>query len=395
MEIETNHDVRAMRSAMRRCGGHGLLVRAAAASTSRSSSSRSTTTTKTARTVTTTIIPPAFEDAALTWARQHPESARACLEVPPPVERARQLFPPVFRTLEEFWSQRHWVLTTDHEKALVSHVLSAPLTVLPVLLLLLNNNRSSSSSISSQQEGAEEGSSAATTDYHHHVCFVGARAEASLPVQYWRELLGLLDNASSRNNDDDTISSPPSRPQHYHLHFTGPELIPRPNVSLFLPPRQPQSRNDPGSTTTIMTLQWHQPCKLHELVVDDDVPLSFDVLICLNPGFGHDHLRDSWRPSLPSIFHQRHDGPERSTSPNVLVTAHSALDAARDATWLRDECGIDITYRPNPFASRIRYLDPFQTTTDDHGQQNDHSVQPNLYYAIYRSDGSNNEHDVK
>jgi hypothetical protein len=211
-------------------------------------------------------------------------------------------------------------LNTDHEKALVSHVLSAPLTAFHLL--------SSSSSLLRSKEQDDDDS--VSTSQQQQVCFVGARAEASLPVHYWRELLGLLVVAQNNNKNDNNHhndhqheheqhgKTPRQRRRHYQLHFTGPELIQRPNVSLFLPPSSTTtaaSKHHSSSSSTSVTLQWHAPCKFHEWVMIQQAttattvlhsadPPYIDALICLNPGFGHPHLRDCWRPSLPWIFPQ-------------------------------------------------------------------------------------------
>jgi hypothetical protein len=392
---------------MRRRGGHGLfpvLVRAVTTSTT-STTTRTRTTIAAAAAAAAAATASSFssssslEDAALIWARQNPVAAQSCLEPPPflLLDDDPPLMP--FGTLEEYWSYRQWGLNTDHEKALVSHVLSAPLTAFH---LFLSSNDDDSFSVSQQR-----------------VCFVGARAEASLPVQYWRELLGLIVATGANNNNDNTNShheqhgkTQPRRRRHYQLHFTGPELVRHPNVSLFLPPTTTttitkQHTTSSSSTTTTMssssssssltptmTLQWHAPCLFHNwkmatTVLFDPPDAFFDALICLNPGFGHPHLRDCWRPSLPWIFPQSQSLPphsRRSPPPPVLVTAHSAVDAKRDAQWLRDEWGVDITYQRNPFASRLRYHDPFSTTNnigDNTNNTDDSLVQPNLFYGIY------------
>ena len=68
---------------------------------------------------------------------------------------------------------------------------------------------------------------------------------------------------------------------------------------------------------------------------------------------------------------------EREQRPTILLTAHSQLDAERDAALLTQELSISsspgkrtINYVENPFASRIDYQDPF----DDK-----HLVRPNHY----------------
>jgi hypothetical protein len=61
----------------------------------------------------------------------------------------------------------------------------------------------------------------------------------------------------------------------------------------------------------------------------------------------------------------------------LWLTAHSELDAERDAHLLLDQWGIHVDYRPNPFASRIVYQDPFDKS---------HFVSPNKYVAWISND---------
>lgn len=259
-----------------------------------------------------------YEDPALSWARSHSIEAQACLNVPkfttkPPVDLERYEPDRPIRSwkLEDYLLHRNWHTDNEHQRTLISHVLSAPLTISNIL---------------------------STTKPNTVACLVGARAEASLPPHHWLELLELLrlhKNLCRR----------------LELHFTGPELIRRPDVSMFT---QAQSNSS-------VTLKWHAPCKFHEL--DDELVSSFDVLIFLNPGFGHPNLTIDWKPTLPL------------TKPS-LITAHSELDAERDRKFLSSMYDMEVDYKTNPFASRIKYLDPVSNVKG-------HFVQPNFLYGIY------------
>lgn len=253
-----------------------------------------------------------FEDSALTWARNHTVEAQACLNAPEFTTRHNHhLLADVPTTLENYLLHRNWQTDSEHKRSLISHVLSAPLTASHILSKAKPNTVG---------------------------CFVGARSEASLPHYYWLELLDLI---SLDNRDSDRL----------RLHFTGPELTRRPDVSIFTK----------AQLNSSVTLTWHAPGKYHDLA--DDLVASFDVLIFLNPGFGHPNLIDDWHPTLPM------------TKP-TLVTAHSELDADRDQRFLKTMYGIEIDYKINPFASRIKYLDPVS-------KDKEHYVQPNLLYGIY------------
>ena len=61
-----------------------------------------------------------------------------------------------------------------------------------------------------------------------------------------------------------------------------------------------------------------------------------------------------------------------------MLTAHSEYDAARDAAFLHEVCGGDVSvvdYVENPFAANIEYPDPFLEG---------HLVRPNHFVAVVR-----------
>jgi splicing suppressor protein 51 len=175
-------------------------------------------------------------------------------------------------------------------------------------------------------------------------CCIGARAEATLPVEYWREVLLVL-----------------GKPVHIHLNFVGPDVHDaRQDVTL-------SYRN------SILMLRWMRNATFHEYYEEnDDELLDYDAYILLNPGVGHPHLQKDWRPTLDLLFDHSRNGSR--TTP-VVLTAHSEIDAARDGQYLRDLYfpREEITYHENPFASRIHYEDPF-----DDG----HMVRPNHYATV-------------
>jgi hypothetical protein len=180
-------------------------------------------------------------------------------------------------------------------------------------------------------------------------CCIGARAEAQLPQQYWKELL-VLAEASGQTID-------------CRLDFVGPEILRRPKVRLFH-----------GNSS--MTLRWPFNGKLHDYLAqqeEDNTQLlmsHWDAFILFNPGMGHENLQKEWKPTVDLLL----DAFQTPRRP-LLLTAHSALDAVREANVL---CNYLLETAPlyveNPFASRIKYQDPFD---------NRHVVRPNHYvYGI-------------
>jgi hypothetical protein len=127
---------------------------------------------------------------------------------------------------------------------------------------------------------------------------------------------------------------------------------------------------------------------------------DYDFMVFFNPGFGHPNLRNNWDETLRLILHL-HDNyyddsdkcirkkrPRRSDGRVLLLTAHSKVDAERDAKFLAEKFGIDhVMYNENPFASRIQYLDPFGNFDDGEKYDDDrtsdpHFIRPNHYMAI-------------
>lgn len=298
------------------------------------------------------------EDRALQWARAHPHIAQQCLDPPPLIDSADHLEHENYnnhshthkhcRDFDDYWKHRKWrfptssLITKDTRplaQSLTTHVLSAPLTIAQQFATFLSTNQ--------QQQ--------------QRWCCVGARAEASLPTLYWRELLIVLDwiqhhhttttstNHNSTTGNNNIIIS---------LDFVGPEL---------------PTTNRPSETLTYkdsaITLNWNKASKFHEL--DPNFALSYNGYILFNPGLAHPHLASDWRPTVELILH---------TKQPLLLTAHSLLDANRDAKLLSQYLPTPATtptptpihYVPNPFASRITYQDPFD---------NSHMVQPNHYVA--------------
>jgi hypothetical protein len=251
------------------------------------------------------------------WARKNADVARACLKVPPLSKQTHDCHS--FTNFEEYWQEacRKWdfssVKNNPHEREwaqrLVSHVLSAPLT-------LAHHFPSQKPSL--------------------RICLVGARAEATLPLDYWREILV----ASNITNNDSSL--------RWELDFCGPDVVAVQNhVTL---------KHD----TSTLTINWLNSGYLHDMT---DMPL-WDGFALFNPGLGHDHLRQGWLPTLELVL---------KTRKPVLLTAHSERDAHRDATLLQELLllGQPVTYHENAFASRITYKDP----------HDNHLIHPNLFYA--------------
>jgi hypothetical protein len=268
-----------------------------------------------------------FVDPALEWGRQNPAIAEHCLKVPLPSNNATATTSSSpLHSLEAYWKWRQWDFSAAksseeqmHAKAIVSHVLSAPLTLATFFQKVNNNNNNNN-----------------PPKRRHHWCCVGARAEATLPLELWKEFLVA---ASSTNNNDSIQLS---------LDFIGPEI--------------PCAKNLPPQTLTYndysqLSLQWVYQGFLHDYLRTNLSP-TWTGFVLLNPGLGHAHLKEGWKPTLDYLLRQQRP---------IWLTAHSELDAQRDAQVLLER-GYRVTPMDNPFASRITYQDPFDAS---------HQVQPN------------------
>jgi hypothetical protein len=301
-----------------------------------------------------------YQHSALEWARENPNMAQECLNLPPlptrgemqSVNRLHSL--KQIQSLSDYWKWRRWEFPVESDaelvaaKALASHVLSAPLTF-ATQLLTPNNSRNINDSSSSPRKQQQQ-----------QWCCIGARAEASLPLEFWKEML-ILGTAVAENG----------APLHLTLDFIGPEIVQRPPVQL-----------DYENST--LNIRWLFAGKFHDWAAQQAsnrtnsmAALSYDAYILLNPGLGHAHLKKDWKPTLDLLLTTRTAVEELEQHPTILLTAHSQLDAERDAALLTQELSSSssqtkrtINYAENPFASRIDYQDPF----DDQ-----HLVRPNHY----------------
>jgi hypothetical protein len=176
---------------------------------------------------------------------------------------------------------------------IMSHMLTFPLTLayalqqLHTCYLLGKSSRSSNSAPSAGL----------------NIVCIGARAEASLPVHLWTEAVlackGILGSSGS-------------------LSFIGPELQ--------LPQSLPNSntlQHTVQHNGTALNLQW-QKRMYHATDSGDHIA---DVYVLYNPGLGHPALSSNWCTTIDAVI---------STGKLIILTAHSELDAARDAQWLQN-----------------------------------------------------------
>jgi len=337
------------------------------------------------------------------WAGQNPDLACTILEVPPIESLARPDHHPLrtgLTTLESYIKWRGWDINNvvasraefNAATSLVSHPLTFPLTLGAHLASFL------------RQRDVIDGHCSTTMK----LCCVGARAEATLPTEYWREML-LYSSALAGASNNGSQGG-----WHWHLDFVGPDIssnLPAKTISLDTADESNCTKEIPWAPNRTLRLRFFKSY-LHQYIMSqykeaktkcassDDASgdeleeeSSFDLTALLslwdgfllfNPGIGHPYLAKGWRPTLRYIL---------TTGKPVIVTAHSQLDSERDWLVIKqtmseleqgerlsktiEEAGGDAEANPyqlNPFASRIEYEDPCCDSSDD----NKKLVRPNM-----------------
>jgi hypothetical protein len=317
----------------------------------------------------------AYQDPTLAWAQSNPRLAQECLN-PPPTDSIGPSAENKMESLETYLEWRRWTFPnkilcdqsqgrafedpSECAKALISHLLSAPLTMASQFNHIIKN---------CTNDNTEEGS----TEFDW--CCIGARAEASIPIVYWKEFL-MSSRASLFSEEGRLASSSSSDPSNksldISLDFIGPDIPPKlSEQSIIIPTRKDEN----NSTTTSLCLRGYHRGFFHDSPAMKTVnpnSRSWDAYIFFNPGFGHPNLRKSWESTLKLIL-DRGQASARKTQCTLLLTAHSEQDMARDAAILSNVYGLkDVVYNENPFASRVSYEDPFEKN---------HFVRPNHYVA--------------
>lgn len=313
----------------------------------------------------------AYQDPTLVWAQSNPRLAQGCLNPPPAIDVTKPSSKNMMESFEAYLEWRKWNFpeeiydwsqNSDFEdprenaKALVSHILSAPLTLASQSKYIL-------------RQCANDDTSNGSLEFNW--CSVGARAEASIPLMYWKEFL--MSSRTSLTSLDlqstDPSSQISSKNLALSLDFIGPDIPPRlPEQTVMIPDGQVENNN---SCTTSISLRCYHRGFFHKSPAKDNLNL-WNAYIFFNPGFGHPNLRKSWEPTLNLILSRNEERTDNK--PRVmLLTAHSEHDMDRDAKILANDYGLeDVSYYENPFASRIAYEDPFEKN---------HFVRPNHYVA--------------
>ena len=341
----------------------------------------------------------------LSFAKEHADAAQSVLRVPPISLQRNSLHPfssvnngnndaPSNDTLESYIEWRGWDVkgTLQQHKlgdelvpsavGLLSHTLTFPLT----LGRHINHINSLSSPTSSHQLDNDD------DDQSFRICCVGARAECTLPDDFWKEfLIAHINKANGNQDKEESLNCT--------IDFVGPDVpIYLNSKKITLSDNEKEGTNEQHVMKHELTMNYHT-CVLHDVVLkflksahasankDNDGTLQsssdrvdqirqiWDGFVLYNPGIGHPNLAKLWKPTIKFIL---------STGKPVLFTAHSELDAERDRVVLEELLESttaynnkhgqpQVQYTPNPYASRMNYVDPI-SSRDLHVVRPNHSV---------------------
>ncbi|KAL7489208.1 hypothetical protein ACHAW6_014800 [Cyclotella cf. meneghiniana] len=310
------------------------------------------------------------------FAKNHPEAARLILETPPFPHRdsssSSSRSPPFPRdeTLEDYLKWRRWdvnihKILREHRleepalesaAGLLSHPLSFPLT--------LGRHAHRFATSPSKRERRSR-----------RICCVGARSECTLPDDYWREFLiaTFVDESRRGWGEDDGRNLALASVFEWIIDFVGPDVPARmKSKSIFLFDHH-ELHSCPQRT---LTMNYHTAFlhdlilrrrrEFHNVTTKTDIPLNFDNpqtiqefwdgFVLFNPGLGHPNLAKQWRSTFQFLC---------DTGKPILLTAHSTMDARRDMAVIenmhRALSRMDVGcngYRENPYASRMKFIDP-------------------------------------
>jgi len=313
------------------------------------------------------------------FANEHPDVARELVKVPQHYPTHNTILSKNEK-LEDYLTWRGWDIKgilhrheLDNENmnsaavGLLSHPLTFPLTLGRYISEMVSHDNTNYDVNGQEKKDIR-------------ICCVGARAEATLPDEYWRELLIAAFVESSITID-----------------FIGPDipsnLISSKTISLLDNHNNNEDVHIHQHNKSKLTMNYHKSYlhdvilkllkSLHEQQKDTLQPSErtekirniWDGYVLFNPGIGHPNLQKDWTPTLKFLI---------ETSKPILFTSHSTIDADRDSKVLEkmlmndngNNCGRIVEYKTNPYASRMKFVDPFPTSPNS-DDTSVHLVRPN------------------
>lgn len=260
--------------------------------------------------------------------------------------------PPTFISAEnttDYIKQRGFadLLHIKPAARMLSATLSFPLTLAYAMSYVYDTQDTTVTTTTAPYSGA----SPQSVPENINILVVGARAESSLPLQWWKEHLFYCSSSSSSYSH---------RIGHRNIRFVGPGLLPHQaldkltNTASFMgmgDEKRPQqegghgvgigpakgdtpsacssSTNDGYLCTSLSLLNSftqnprnnEDVMPLHLHAEKEDLLRWADVFVLFNPGYGTRILGNSWRPTIELLI--------QSNKP-VVCTAHGPWDLQRD-----------------------------------------------------------------
>lgn len=154
-----------------------------------------------------------------------------------------------------------------------------------------------------------------TEDHFNHfeelrVTVLGARAESSLPMQWWRHVLFL----------NPTV-------KRLSIRFIGPGLGVANNQRDISSQWKWTTGCGNSSQLNLFVDPSHDSCVLHEHHDAHQLLLQSHIFVLYNPGLGSSFLKSAWRPTVEMLL---------SSKKPILCTALSNSDLNNDVTALQD-----------------------------------------------------------
>lgn len=287
----------------------------------------------------------------------------------------------IVNTLDKYLHYRNWAIpyhnTLDKEASisLVSYPLTYPLTLGYFYCTKIMDTK---------RIAAQYGTAANPI----RICCVGARAEATLPEPFWKELL---------------IST---FPLSWHVSFIGPDvIIPKEQCKIIKLVHKVGSNGDSDNERQFLRLSFYR-CYFEDYIAtvtnqnnntttlpseknnhEGVLPSIHKVIsdmwsgaVLFNPGFGHTYLQKKWVGTMQLLI--------QSNIP-LLITAHNQADCDRDLQALngivptvgstncdnntsQNRICLPLRYMANPWSSQLDVVDPLNPTATQSVRTNSH-----------------------
>lgn len=163
---------------------------------------------------------------------------------------------------------------------------------------------------------------------------LGARAESSLPREFWMQLARLFHRVT------------------FHLVFVGPESMI--NRDTEMPPPERTARNPFGAVVedgidTSLKISTYVDYfhTLHKAQQFHPYDPYFDAFVLFHPGLGHPASSHEWAETLPMLL---------ETKVPIICTGYTGFDMQSDIEWVRKQAAGEMDILLEPGENRFRSL---------------------------------------